>query len=63
MTQKFGAVLLVCAAIGLGFATRTLNGQAQATQAHAAEFQQDVASGACEKLPGMPQREARRPAS
>ena len=27
---------------GLGFATRTLNGQAQATQAHAAEFQQDV---------------------
>ena len=42
MTQKFGAVLLVCAAIGMGFATRTLNGQAQATQAHAAEFQQDV---------------------
>ena len=42
MTQKFGAVLLVCAAMGLGFATRTLNGQAQATQAHAAEFQQDV---------------------
>ena len=42
MTQKFGAVLVVCAAIGLGFATRTLNGQAQATQAHAAEFQQDV---------------------
>ncbi len=42
MTQKFGAVLIVCAAIGLGFATRTLNGQAQATQAHAAEFQQDV---------------------
>src|SRR5688572_20855001 len=42
MTQKFSAVLLVCAALGMGFATRTLNGQAQATQAHAAEFQQDV---------------------
>ena len=42
MTQKFGAVLVVCAAMGLGLATRTLNGQAQATQAHAAEFQQDV---------------------
>src|SRR5688572_5592829 len=42
MTQKFCAVLLVCAALGMGFATRTLNGQAQATQAHAAEFQQDV---------------------
>ena len=42
MTQKFCAVLFVCAAIGIGFATRTLNGQAQATQAHAAEFQQDV---------------------
>jgi hypothetical protein len=42
MTQKFGAVLFVCAAMGLGLATRTLNGQAQATQAHAAEFQQDV---------------------
>ncbi len=42
MTQKFCAVLFVCAAIGMGFATRTLNGQAQATQAHAAEFQQDV---------------------
>ena len=42
MTQKFGAVLMVCAAIGTGFATRTLNGQAQATQAQAAEFQQDV---------------------
>ena len=42
MTQKFCAVLVVCAAMGLGLATRTLNGQAQATQAHAAEFQQDV---------------------
>ena len=42
MTQRFCAVLFVCAAIGIGFATRTLNGQAQATQAHAAEFQQDV---------------------
>ncbi len=42
MTQRFCAVLFVCAAIGFGFATRTLNGQAQATQAHAAEFQQDV---------------------
>src|SRR5687767_375347 len=42
MTQRFCAVLFVCAAIALGFATRTLNGQAQATQAHAAEFQQDV---------------------
>ena len=42
MTQKLGAVLFVCAAIAMGFATRTLNGQAQATQAHAAEFQQDV---------------------
>ena len=42
MTQKVGAGLLVCAAMGLGLATRTLNGQAQATQAHAAEFQQDV---------------------
>ena len=35
MTQKFGAVFVVCAAIGSGFATRTLNGQAQATQAQA----------------------------
>jgi hypothetical protein len=42
MTQKLGAFLMVCVVIGLGFATRTLNGQAQATQAHAAEFQQDV---------------------
>ena len=42
MTHKFGAVLLVCAALAVGFASRTLNGQAQATQAHAAEFQQDV---------------------
>jgi mono/diheme cytochrome c family protein len=42
MTQKLGAVLIVCSAISIGFATRTLNGQAQATQAHAAEFQQDV---------------------
>ncbi|HEY6616063.1 MAG TPA: hypothetical protein VIZ32_16140, partial [Vicinamibacterales bacterium] len=42
MTQRFCAVLFVCAAIGIGFATRTLNGQAQATQAHAAAFQQDV---------------------
>ena len=42
MTQRFCAVLFVCAAIGIGFATRTLNGQAQATQAHAAEFQQNV---------------------
>ena len=42
MTQKLCAVLVVCVAMGLGFATRTLNGQAQATQAHAAEFQQDV---------------------
>ncbi len=42
MTQRYCAVLFVCAAIALGFATRTLNGQAQATQAHAAEFQQDV---------------------
>ena len=42
MTQKFGAVLGVCAVLALGLATRTLNGQAQATQAHAAEFQQDV---------------------
>jgi hypothetical protein len=42
MTHTFRAVLLVCVAIGIGFATRTLNGQAQATQAHAAEFQQDV---------------------
>ena len=33
MTHKFGAVLLVCAALAVGFATRTLNGQAQATQA------------------------------
>src|SRR5688500_20398644 len=42
MTQRLCAFLFVCAAIGIGFATRTLNGQAQATQAHAAEFQQDV---------------------
>jgi len=42
MTHTFRAVLLVCVAVGIGFATRTLNGQAQATQAHAAEFQQDV---------------------
>ena len=42
MTQRWCAALLVCAAIGAGFATRTLNGQAQATQAHAAEFQQNV---------------------
>ena len=42
MTQKFCAALLVCAAIGIGFATRTLSGQAQATQAHAAEFEQNV---------------------
>ena len=42
MTQKVCAVLFVCAAIGMGFATRTLSGQAQATQAQAAEFQQDV---------------------
>src|SRR5688572_678944 len=42
MTQKFGAVLFVCAAVAMGFATRTLNGQAQATQAHAAEFEQNV---------------------
>ena len=42
MTQKWCAALLVCVVIGAAFATRTLNGQAQATQAHAAEFQQDV---------------------
>ena len=32
----------MCGHRQLGFATRTLSGQAQATQAHAAEFQQDV---------------------
>ena len=42
MTQKWCAALFVCGAIAASFATRTLNGQAQATQAHAAEFQQDV---------------------
>jgi hypothetical protein len=42
MTQKWGAALLLCVAIGAASATRTLNGQAQTTQAHAAEFQQDV---------------------
>jgi len=42
MTQRYCAVFFVCATLALGFATRTLNGQAQATQAHAAEFQQDV---------------------
>ena len=42
MTQRWCAALLVCVAIGAAFATRTLNGQAQATQALAAEFQQDV---------------------
>ena len=42
MTQRYCAVFFVCAALALGFATRTLSGQAQATQAHAAEFQQDV---------------------
>ena len=42
MTQKWGAALLVCLVIAGGSATRTLNGQAQATQAHAAEFQQNV---------------------
>ena len=54
MTQKFGAVLMVCAAIGIGFATRTLNGQAQATQAHSGGVSAGRASGACEELPGMP---------
>jgi hypothetical protein len=42
MTQKWCAALFVCVVIAAGSATRTLNGQAQATQAHAAEFQQDV---------------------
>ena len=42
MTQKWCAAVLVCVVVGAAFATRTLNGQAQATQAHAAEFQQDV---------------------
>jgi Protein of unknown function (DUF1592)/Protein of unknown function (DUF1588)/Protein of unknown function (DUF1587)/Protein of unknown function (DUF1585)/Protein of unknown function (DUF1595) len=42
MTQRWGAALFVCFAIGVGYATSTLNGQAQATQAHAAEFQQNV---------------------
>ncbi len=42
MTQKWCAALLVCVAISAAFATRTLNGQAQATQALGAEFQQDV---------------------
>jgi hypothetical protein len=42
MTQRVCAGLFVCAAIAIGFATRTLSGQAQATQAHAAEFQQHV---------------------
>src|SRR5688572_7784715 len=36
------AGLAVFAVVGSGLATRTLNGQAQATQAHAAEFQQNV---------------------
>ena len=36
--RRFGGVC----GNGPGLATRTLNGQAQATQAHAAEFQQDV---------------------
>ncbi len=42
MTHKWGAALFVCVAIGTSFAARTLNGQAQATQALAAEFQEDV---------------------
>jgi hypothetical protein len=42
MTQKWCAALLVCVAISAAFATRTLNGQAQATQAQAAEYQQNV---------------------
>src|SRR5688572_20238656 len=32
----------VFAVVGSGLATRTLNGQAQATQAHAADYQQNV---------------------
>ena len=42
MNRKVLAGLAVCAVVGSGLATRTLKGQAQATQAHAAEFQQDV---------------------
>ena len=36
------AGLAVCAVVGSGLATRTLNGQAQATQAQAADYQQNV---------------------
>ena len=42
MSRKVLAGLAVCAVVGSGLATRTLNGQAQATQAQAAEFQQNV---------------------
>jgi hypothetical protein len=42
MNRKVFAGLAVCAVVGSGWVTRTLNGQAQATQAQAAEFQQDV---------------------
>jgi hypothetical protein len=42
MTRKVSAGLVVCVVVASGLATRTLMGQAQATQAQAAEFQQHV---------------------
>ena len=42
MNRKVFAGLAVCAVVGSGWVTRTLNGQAQATQANAAEYQQNV---------------------
>jgi hypothetical protein len=42
MNRKLFAGLAVCAVVGSGWVTRTLNGQAQATQANAAEYQQNV---------------------
>src|SRR5687767_5259634 len=42
MTRIVFAGLAVGAVVGSGLATRTLSGQAQATQAHAADFQENV---------------------
>jgi len=42
MNRIVFAGLAVCAVVGSGLATRTLSGQAQATQAHAADFQENV---------------------
>jgi hypothetical protein len=42
MNRIVFAGLAVCAVVGSGLATRTLSGQAQATQAQAADFQENV---------------------